>query len=98
MSNLTEQEYTEELEKIIIFLCDVYSKYQDSIACQVNDKGTVDDNYFDVFMSLPTIQGTGNRIYIDRIGKLRTQHLNREAPKISFKEIYERLNKMRRDT
>lgn len=91
-----DEEYTRELEKIIIFLCDVYAKGQDSLTCQTTDGGTVDGKWADIYMSFPTIQGTANRIYVGKIGNLRTWRLNREAPKISFQELYERLKVSRR--
>lgn len=95
---MNDKEYAEELEKIVIFMCDVYSKYQDSIAVQTDDKGQTDDGWFNVYMSLPTIQGSMARIYVDRIGKLRDKRHNREAPKINFQQLYEILSKKRNDT
>lgn len=93
---MTDKEYTAELEKIIIFLCDVYSKGADSLAVQTTATGEVNDKWMDIYMSFPTIQGTGNRIAVDRIGALRDHRLNREAPKISLTELYERLKTNRR--
>lgn len=98
MSDLTDKEYTEELEKIIIFLCDVYTKGADSLNCQTDSKGEVDDKWMNVYMSFPTIQGTGNRIAVRNIGNLRTRLLNREAPKISFQDLFERLKIGRRES
>lgn len=100
MSNdkeLTDAQYIEELEKIIIFLCDVYNSGAESLACQTNDKGEVDEKWAGVYMMFPTIQGVSNRIYVGKIAKLRTQLLNREAPRISFQELYERLKAGRRE-
>lgn len=88
---MSDKEYTEELERIVIFMCDVYSKGQDSLACQTTPEGEVDDKWINIFMSFPTIQGSGNRIYVDRIGKLRTNLHNREAINLSFQELYEKL-------
>lgn len=95
---MNDKEYIAELEKIVIFLCDVYTKGADSLACQTNDKGQVDDKWADIFMSFPTIQGTGNRIYVKKIGKLRTRLRNREAVKLSFKDLFERLKAGRTET
>lgn len=86
---MTDKEYAEELEKIVIFLCDVYTKGADSLSCQTTTTGETDDKWFGIFMSFPTIQGTSNRIYVEKISKLRTKLLNREAPKLSFRELYE---------
>lgn len=94
---MSNREYAEELEKIIIFLCDVYTKGADSLACQENDKGEVDDKWMNVFMTFPTIQGMENRIYVEKIGKLRTLRSNREAPKIGFKELYENIKSGRKE-
>ena len=88
---MSDAEYTKELEKIVIFLCDVYSQGADSLSCQTNERGEVDDKWLNVYMSFPTIQGTGNRIAVRNIGNLRTTALNREAPQLSFQELYERL-------
>lgn len=95
--NLSDQEYISELEKTVIFLCDVYAKGKDSLTCQTTDKGEVDDKWMNVFMSFPTIQGTSNRIYVERIGKLRTRLGNREAVKLSFQELYEILKVGRKE-
>jgi hypothetical protein len=95
---VNDKEYIAELEKIVIFLCDVYTKGADSLACQTNDKGETDDKWLNVFMSFPTIQGTGNRIYVDKIGKLRTRLSNREAVKMSFQDLYNRLKVGRKET
>lgn len=87
-----DKEYIAELEKALIFMCDVYSKGADSIAVQEGEgHGGVSDKWFGIFMSFPTIQGTGNRIYVERIGKLRTNLSNREATKMSFQELFERM-------
>lgn len=94
---MSDKAYIEELEKIIIFLCDVYTKGADSLSCQTDDKGEVDEKWLNVFMSFPTIQGSQNRNAVRNIGKLRTQLLNREAPKISFEELFERLKTGRRE-
>ncbi len=88
---MSNEEYTRELEKIVIFLCDVYTKGADSLAVQTDKNGEVDEKWMNVYMSFPTIQGTGNRIYVDKIGRLRDRRLNREAPSLSFQELYERL-------
>jgi hypothetical protein len=88
---LTDKEYVEELEKIVIFLCDVYSKGQDSLTCQTDEHGNVDDKWLGVYMSFPTIQGWSNRNAVENIGKLRTKLGNREAVKLSFADLYERL-------
>lgn len=94
---LTDKQYIEELEKVIIFMCDVYSKGADSLSCQVNDSHEVDDKWMGIFMSFPTIQGAANRIYVGKIGRLREYNLNREAPKLSFQQLYERLKVGRRE-
>lgn len=93
---MTDKEYTAELEKIIIFLCDVYTKGQDSMACQTDESGKVNDKWADIYMSFPTIQGSSNRIAVSKIGSLRNNLLNREAPKISLPDLYDRLEKGRR--
>lgn len=93
---MSDAEYTRELEKIIIFLCDVYTKGQDSLTCQTDEQGEVDEKWLGIMMSFPTIQGTMNRLAVRNIGNLRTQLLNREAVNISFDELYERLKAGRR--
>lgn len=94
---MSDKEYIAELEKIIIFMCDVYSKGADSLACQVDRNHEADEKWAGIFMSFPTIQGTANRIYVDKIGKLRERNLNREAPTLSFQQLYERLKEGRRE-
>lgn len=88
---MSDEEYIAELEQIIIFLCDVYSKGADSLAVQVDEKGEVDDRWMGIYMSFPTIQGTANRHAVDRIASLRDKRGNREAPKLSLQDLYERL-------
>lgn len=98
LEEISDKEYIAELEKIVIFLCDVYTKGARSLSCQTEEDGQVSDKWMGIFMSFPTIQGTNNRFAVERIGNLRTQLLNREAPKISFQELYERLKATRKDT
>lgn len=88
---MSNEEYTRELERIVIFMCDVYSKGSDSLAVQVDKNGETDEKWMNVYMAFPTIQGTMNRIYVDRIGALRERRGNREAPALSFEQLYERL-------
>ena len=94
---MSDKEYIAELERVVIFLSDAYSKGADSLACQVDDNGEVDEKWVGIYMSFPTIQGTGNRIAIDRIGKLRDKRGNREAPKISLQQLYERIKTGRKE-
>lgn len=89
---MSDKEYTAELEKVVIFLCDVYTRGAESLSCQTDVNGQADDKWLGVYMSFPTIQGTSNRFAVERIGNLRTQHLNREAPKISLQELFERIS------
>jgi len=93
---MSNEEYIADLEKIIIFLCDVYSKGADSLAVQADKNGEVDEKWMNVYMSFPTIQGTINRIYVDRIGALRDRLGNREAPSLSFADLYKRLEQGRK--
>lgn len=95
---MTDKEYIEELEKVVIFLCDVYTKGQDSLICQTNNKGEADEEWVKIFMHFPTIQGSMNRIGVRKIGNLRTKHSNREAVGMSFQELYERIKVGRKDT
>lgn len=95
---MTDKEYIAELEKIVIFLCDVYSKGADSLAPQVDKNGEPDDRWLGIYMSFPTIQGTGNRIAVDRIAALRDKRGNREAPSLSLPQLYERLKVGRKVT
>lgn len=88
---MNKLDYIAELEKALIFMCDVYTKGADSLACQTNDKGEVDDKWWGIFVAFPTIQGTQNRIFVERIGALRTRLGNREAPSMSFEELYEKM-------
>lgn len=97
-ANKPDQEYTKELEKIVIFLCDVYAKGQDSLTCQTDDSGQVDEKWMDIFMAFPTIQGGINRAFAQRIGNLRTRLSNRESVKLSFKELFEKLKVGRKET
>jgi hypothetical protein len=94
MSNvkLTKDQYIEELEKALIFMCDVYSKGADSLGCQTDNDGQANEKWLGIYMSFPTIQGTTNRFAVKRIGNLRTHHLNREAPRISFDELHSLLS------
>lgn len=94
---MSDKEYIQELEKIIIFLCDVYSKGADSLSVQTDKNGETDDKWMSIFMSFPTIQGSVNRIAIDKIGALRDSRRNREAPKLSFQQLYERLRVGRKE-
>lgn len=93
---MSDEQYTKELEKIVIFLCDVYTKGHDSLVCQTDEDGRVNDKWAGIYMSFPTIQGSENRIYVERIGNLRTHLLNRESIGLSFKELFERLEVSRR--
>lgn len=95
--DMSDKEYSQELEKIIIFLCDVYSKGANSLSVQTNKNGEVDDKWMGIFMSFPTIQGSSNRIAVDKIGALRNSRLNREAPKLSFQQLYEHLKVGRKE-
>lgn len=94
---MSDKEYIKELEKIIIFLCDVYAKGADSLDVQTDKNGEVNDKYMGIYMSFPTIQGTGNRTAVNKIANLRNSRLNREAPKLSLQQLYERLKVNRRD-
>lgn len=96
-AELTDKEYVAELEKIVIFLCDVYSKGYDSVSVQEKD-GEPDKKWLGIYMSFPTIQGFSNRMAVDKIGKLGNHRLNREAPKLSLQQLYERLKVNRKDT
>lgn len=88
---MSDKEYIAELEKVVIFLCDVYSKGADSLAVQVDKNGETDDKWMNVYMSFPTIQGSLNRIYVDKIGRLRERRGNREAVNLTFQQLYERI-------
>lgn len=93
---MSDKEYIDELEKTVIFLADVYSKGYESLGCQTDAKGKADDKWVDIFMFFPTIQGSMNRIWVERIGNLRTKALhNREATRMGFKELYERISENR---
>lgn len=94
---MSDKEYIAELERIVIFLCDVYTKGADSLGVQVDKNGKVDEKWMGIYMSFPTIQGTSNRFAVRDIGNLREKRLNREAPTLSFRELYERLKEGRRD-
>lgn len=91
----TDKEYIAELEKVVIFMCDVYTKGADSLSVQEKDN-EVDEKWWGVFMTFPTIQGTMNRIAVKDIGNLRNQRLNFETPNISFSELLEHLKVGRR--
>lgn len=93
---MSDKEYINELEKIVIFLCDVYVSGQDSLAVQEDSEGGVSDKWFGIFMHFPTIQGGMNRIFVRKISELRTIRGNREAIKMTFEELYERLEIGRR--
>ena len=96
---MNDKEYIDELEKLVIFLCDVYTSTQDSLSVQEGEgTGGVDDKWFGMFCAVPTIQGTFNRINVRKIGKLRTVRHNREAPKMNMEEFYERIKVGREDT
>lgn len=93
---MSDKEYIRELEKIVIFLCDVYAKGADSLSVQTDTNGDVDKKWMNIYMSFPTIQGTANRIFVSKIGRLRDRRLNREAPTLSFQQLYQRLEAGRR--
>ena len=95
---MSDKEYIAELEKVIIFLCDVYTKGADSLAPQTDATGEIDEKWLNVYMSFPTIQGTHNRHAVRNIGNLRTSLLNREAVKLSFDDLYERIKVGRRES
>jgi hypothetical protein len=88
---MSDKDYIEELEKIVIFLCDVYTKGADSLAVQVDRNGETDDKWVGIYMSFPTIQGSDNRFAVRDIGNLREKRGNREAPTLSLRQLYERL-------
>lgn len=90
-----KDEYTVELEKMVIWLCDVYTKTQDSLACHETD-GNTDDDWMKIFMTVPTIQGFHNRLMVKRIGLLRTRRGNREGFKMSLDDLYKRLSENRK--
>lgn len=94
---MTDKQYIQELEKVIIFLCDVYTKGADCLGVQVDDSGEVNDKWMGIYMAFPTIQGTANRFAVRDIGKLRDKRLNREAPTLSFQQLYERIKAGRKE-
>ena len=47
---MNDKEYIDELEKLVIFLCDVYTSTQDSLSVQEGEgTGGVDDKWFGMF-------------------------------------------------
>lgn len=89
-------QYTQELEKMVIWLCNVYTMTQDSLA--VHEKnGQTDDDWLKIFMTVPTIQGSHNRIMVEKIGNLRTIHGNREGWSMTLEELYEKLSVGRKE-
>jgi hypothetical protein len=95
-ANKLDEQYTKELEKLVIWLCNVYTQTQDSLGCHETDGGT-DENWMKIFMTVPTIQGTHNRFMVKRIGELRTRLGNREGFKLNLDDVYEKLKENRKE-
>lgn len=89
---MTDEEYIVELEKLVIWLAGAYTAGYDSVSCREDGKGGVDDRFMDILMTYPTIQGTANRIFVRRVGNLRTRHHNQEAPNATWDQIFERIS------
>lgn len=94
---MKDEEYIKELEKIVIFLAGAYTAGADAVGVREVDQGGVDERYMNILMAYPTIQGTGNRIFVERIGNLRNMRLNREAPSATWEQVFERLSKNRKE-
>lgn len=94
---MNDDEYIAELERLVIFLAGAYTAGAKSVAVREKPGGGVDERYMDILMSYPTIQGTGNRIFVERIGNLRNVRLNQEAPKHTWEEIFKRISKGRKE-
>lgn len=88
---MSELEYTQELEKMVIWLCDIYTQTQDNLACHEKN-GQTDDAWMNIFMTVPTIQGTQNRMMVEKIGSLRSIRGNREGWNMTLDELYEKLS------
>lgn len=89
---MNDAEYIAELEKLVIWLAGAYTAGYESVSCREDGKGGVDDRYMDIFMTYPTIQGTQNRIFVRRLGNLRTKRHNHEAPNATWEQIFERIS------
>lgn len=94
---MNDKEYIAELEKIVIFLAGAYTAGAESVSCREDGKGGVDNRFMDILMTYPTIQGTANRIFVKRIGNLRTIRSNHEAPGTTWERIFERISKGRKE-
>jgi len=94
---MNDTEYIAELEKLVIFLAGAYTAGYESVSCREDGKGGVDDRFMNILMTYPTIQGTANRIFVRRIGNLRTRLHNQEAPAASWEDIFERISKGREE-
>lgn len=94
---MDDAKYIEELEKLVIFLAGAYTAGYKSVAVREDGKGGVDDRFMDILMTYPTIQGTANRIFVERIGNLRTTRHNQEAPSATWDEILARISKGREE-
>lgn len=97
MKQLTDEEYTAELERIVIFLAGAYTAGYDSVRVHEDGNGNIDERYMNILMAYPIIQGTGNRIFVERIGNLRNVRLNREAPQATWEQVFERISKGRKE-
>jgi len=85
---MNREKYIRELEKMLIFMCEVYISAKDMLAtCRTNEDGKTNEEYCNLWFSFPMIQGTMNNIAIQKIAKLRTEIGNREANEVSLQEI-----------
>lgn len=96
-NTLDNEQYIAELEKLVIWLAGAYTAGYESVSCREDGKGGVDDRFMNILMTYPTIQGTENRIFVKRIGSLRTKRHNQEAPGATWNQIFERISKGREE-
>lgn len=93
---ITIEQYTHELEKALIFMCECYKDARDMVAgCRETDDKQTDDRYFGLYMHFPQIQGIGNLFAMEKIADLRTRLGNREGNLMSMEDIYQRMKQNR---
>jgi len=94
-TKLSDKEYIQELEKVLIFMCDCYVQAKESVSCHETEDGRVDEKYMDLYMHFPMVQGEAS-FAVSKIAELRTPRGNKESYKMSMTEIFERMSEGRK--
>lgn len=89
---LTKDQYIFELEKALIFMCDIYNQAYNSLArYKETESDEMNDKYIDLWLTFPMIQGTTAQCAVSRISELRDVRSNYVRPSISLETLYEHI-------